>query len=172
MTETENRAKITDMTAMSGATNVSDMTDAAVIFRPMRESDTAAAAQIEAASSQEPWSQKAYADALSNENAYYLVAEHDGRVIGCCGLWQSFEEADICNVVIEAGSRRLGIAQKMLSALMEAGRKRGILYFTLEVRSGNTAAVRLYEKLGFATEGVRKGFYQNPREDALIMWKR
>lgn len=145
---------------------------AAVIFRPMQESDTVAAAQIEAASSQEPWSQKAYADALSNENAYYLVAEYDGCVIGCCGLWQSFEEADICNVVVEAGSRRQGIAQKMLLALMEAGKKRGILYFTLEVRSGNMAAVRLYEKLGFATEGVRKGFYRNPKEDALIMWKR
>lgn len=143
-----------------------------VIFRPMTERDTAAAAEIEAASSREPWSQKAYADALSDKNAYYLVAELDGQVVGCCGFWQSFEDADICNVVVAEGFRRQKIAEGMLKTLMEAGNARGVLHFTLEVRTGNTAAVRLYEKLGFVTEGVRKGFYQNPREDARIMWKR
>lgn len=145
---------------------------AAVIFRPMKGSDTAIVAEMEAASSAEPWSQKAYADALSNENAYYLVAEQDHCVVGCCGLWQSFEEADICNVVVAESRRRQGIAERMLSALMAAGEGRGVQHFTLEVRSGNTAAVHLYEKLGFAAEGIRKGFYRNPREDALIMWKR
>lgn len=144
----------------------------AAVFRPMKATDTAAAAGLEAASSKEPWSQKAYADALSNENAYYLVAEQDGCVVGCCGLWQSFEDADICNVVVAERCRRQGIAKEMLTALMEEGKRRGVLYFTLEVRSGNAAAVSLYKKLGFATEGIRKGFYQNPKEDALIMWKR
>lgn len=144
----------------------------AVIFRPMKETDTAAAAEIEAASSQEPWPQKAFADALCNENAFYLVAEQGGSVVGCCGFWQSFEDADICNVVVAQSCRRQGIAERMLTALMKAGKIRGIQYFTLEVRCGNMPAVRLYEKLGFAAEGVRKGFYQNPKEDALIMWKR
>lgn len=141
-------------------------------FRPMEEQDTKAAAEIEAFSSQEPWTQRAYADALRDKNAFYMVAQQDGRVIGCCGLWQSFEDADICNVVVAERCRRKGVAEKMLQALMEEGKKRGIANFTLEVRSGNTPAVRLYEKLGFATEGVRKGFYSNPKEDALIMWKR
>lgn len=143
-----------------------------VLFRPMEERDTAAAAQIEALSSREPWSQKAYADALKDPNAFYLAAQQDGNVIGCCGFWQSFEDADICNVVVAESCRRKGIAKEMLRALMEEGKKRGIVNFTLEVRSGNTPAIRLYEKLGFVTEGVRKGFYSNPKEDALIMWKR
>lgn len=143
-----------------------------ILFRPMEETDAAAAARIEAASSCEPWSENAYLAALKNENAFYLVAQAQGEVIGCCGFWQSFEEADICNVVISEKFRRQGIAQQMLGALMEEGKKRGIAAFTLEVRSGNTAAVRLYEKLGFLTEGVRKNFYEGPREDALIMWKR
>lgn len=146
--------------------------NAAVTFRRMEVRDTPAAAQIEAASSREPWSRKAYEDALSNENACYVVAELEGRVVGCCGLWQSFEEADICNVVVEKSCRKRGIALQMLEFLMELGRQRGAVHFTLEVRSGNAAAVSLYEKLGFLTEGVRKGFYQNPKEDALIMWKR
>jgi len=143
-----------------------------VLFRPMEEQDTAAAARIEALSSREPWSQKAYADALKDQNACYLVAQQDGQVIGCCGFWQSFEDADICNVVVIENCRRRGIAEKMLRALMGEGKKRGVLNFTLEVRSGNMPAVHLYEKLGFVTEGVRKGFYSNPKEDALIMWKR
>lgn len=143
-----------------------------VSFRSMEAADTDVAAALEAAFLQEAWSQEAYADALANENACYLVAECGGRIVGCCGLWQSFSDADICNVVVDAGYRRQGIAEGMLKALMEAGRQRGVACFTLEVRRSNTAAVRLYEKLGFVTEGVRKRFYQNPPEDALIMWKR
>lgn len=168
--KSESAARAEDESTAAGRT--SHKTVPAVTFRPMRKEDAEAAARIEAASSQEPWSQQSYADAVCNENAYYLAAELEGCVIGCCGLWQSFEEADICNVVVEEGFRRRRIAEEMLTALMEAGKKRGVLHFTLEVRKGNTAAVRLYEKLGFITEGVRRGFYQNPKEDALIMWKR
>lgn len=143
-----------------------------IIFRRMEDKDTARAAQLEGAASNEAWSQKSYADALANENAYYLVAEQEGSVVACCGLWQSFEDADICNVAVETGCRRQGIAENMLLFLMQEGKKRGIANFTLEVRRSNIPAVRLYEKLGFVTEGVRKGFYENPKEDALIMWKR
>ena len=60
----------------------------------------------------------------------------------------------------------------MLTELMRLAKQRGVKDFTLEVRSGNEAAIRLYEKLGFQMEGIRKGFYSNPREDALILWKR
>lgn len=151
---------------------VGESRNAAVTFRMMEIQDTPEAARIEAASSQEPWSQKSYEDALLNENACYVVAELEGRVVGCCGLWQSFEDADICNVVVEKSCRKRGIALEMLEFLMEMGKQRGAAHFTLEVRSSNAAAIGLYEKLGFRTEGVRKGFYQNPKEDALIMWKR
>lgn len=145
---------------------------ATVSFRPMLPGDAAFAAALEASCSAEAWSLQAYLDALANENACYLVAEREGQIVGCCGLWQSFSDADICNVAVHANCRRQGIAEGMLVALMEAGKRRGIAFFTLEVRKGNDAAVRLYEKLGFVTEGVRRGFYKNPPEDALIMWKR
>ncbi len=141
-------------------------------IRPMEKKDAATVAAMEAASTPEAWTKQAYEEALANENAYYLVAELDGAVVGCCGFWQSFEDADICNVAVQKDYRKKGIAQRMLTVLMEAAGGRGVLHFTLEVRSGNIAAVRLYEKLGFATEGIRRGFYEKPREDALIMWKR
>ena len=60
----------------------------------------------------------------------------------------------------------------MLKVLMEEGCKRGINAFTLEVRAGNAPAIHLYEKLGFVQEGIRPGFYERPKEDAIIMWKR
>ena len=143
-----------------------------VIFRRMREGDAPSAARMEAACSREAWSAGAFVSAVRDENALYLVAEREGQLVGCCGIWQSLEEGDICNVAVEQSCRRKGIGEAMLTELMRLAKQRGVKDFTLEVRSGNEAAIRLYEKLGFQMEGIRKGFYSNPREDALILWKR
>ena len=93
-------------------------------------------------------------------------------MIGCCGLWKSFEEADICNVAVREGYRRQGVARRMLLFLMDLGSRAGIERYTLEVRRSNLPALRLYEKLGFSVEAVRRNFYENPAEDALLLWKR
>lgn len=138
----------------------------------MEEKDAKPAALLEAECSREPWTREAYLEALQNENALYVTAKKEGRLIGCSGIWQSFETGDICNVAVAPDCRRQGVAEEMLGYLMEQARKRGMEQFTLEVRSANTPAIRLYEKLGFVTEGVRRGFYDAPKDDALIMWKR
>lgn len=144
----------------------------AVICRVMGREDAQAAAWLEASCSREPWTEEAFLDALENKNALYAAAWLGEEMIGCCGFWQSFEEADICNVAVAPKWRRRGIAGQMLCFLMKLAEDRGVCAFTLEVRGSNTAAVCLYEKLGFAPEGVRRNFYENPKEDALIMWKR
>lgn len=95
-----------------------------------------------------------------------------GQIIGCCGIWQSFEDGEIMNVAIKPQYRRRGLAVALLHRLMEQAGERGIRNFTLEVREGNRAAIGLYQSLGFQTEGIRKNFYSNPQENALIMWKR
>ena len=143
-----------------------------VTYRRMQREDAAAAAALEAACSREAWSESAYGSAALDSNALYLVAEEGDELVGCCGTWQSFEEGDICNVAVEESRRRRGIGEAMLRELMRMAGQRGIENFTLEVRCSNLAAIRLYEKLGFTKEGLRKGFYSNPREDALILWKR
>ena len=107
---------------------------------------------------------------LQQQDTLYLVAQQDGKVAGYCGLLQSFDEADITNVAVHPEYRRLGIACQMLEQLMEQGATRGIQRYTLEVRVSNTAAVKLYQKLGFASVGIRKNFYAFPTEDAMIMW--
>lgn len=143
-----------------------------IIIREMTEADVPQVAVLETSNFSMPWSEKAFYEQLNNEHALYMVAVYNETVLGVCGLLESFDEADICNVSVEHSHQNKGIATKMLKTLMEEGARRGIIAFTLEVRAGNLSAIHLYEKLGFVTEGIRPGFYERPKEDAVIMWKR
>lgn len=143
-----------------------------VIVRRMTAADVPGVARLEASNFSMPWSEKAFYEQLNNEYALYMVAVYDEILIGVCGLLESFEEADICNVSVESSYQNKGVAFKMLNVLMEEGARRGIIAFTLEVRAGNSKAIHLYKKLGFKEAGIRPGFYERPKEDALIMWKR
>ena len=147
-----------------------------MIIREMTVEDAAAAVALEKECFSMPWSQKIYETTLANKDTLYLLAEEDtpdGKVlVGMCGLQNILGEADISNVAVKKEFRRQGIAEKLLGQLLEEGRKSGIYAFTLEVRSSNEAAIKLYEKFGFVTEGIRKRFYEKPVEDALIMWLR
>lgn len=146
---------------------------AEIKIRSMTLKDAPAAAALERACFSEPWSENAYLSTLVNENAVYLVAEKDdGELIGICGLLDILGEGDISNVAVAENFRRQKIAERMLTELLKRGKERGITAFTLEVRASNEAAIRLYEKFGFVSEGRRKNFYEKPREDALILWKR
>ena len=92
--------------------------------------------------------------------------------MGCCGYTNSFGEADIDNVVVARQYRGCGIGQAMLRELIARGEAAGVEAFTLEVRVSNAAAIHIYEKEGFRSVGIRPGFYEKPREDAMIMWRR
>lgn len=144
-------------------------------IRRMTPADVPVVAALEKKCFSMPWSEKAYLETLANENALYLVAESSGagkQIVGMCGVLDILGEGDISNVAVEEGFRRQGIAKKLLQELLIQGESRGINAFTLEVRATNKEAIGLYEKFGFVSEGVRKNFYENPKEDAFIMWKR
>lgn len=119
-----------------------------------------------------PWSPKDFEELVEAPGTLYLVAEADGETAGCCGVTDISGEGDINNVVVAAKFRNRGIAQALLRELLRQGEEMGIGDFTLEVRVGNAAAIHVYEKLGFVSEGVRPGFYDKPKEDAVIMWRR
>lgn len=136
----------------------------------MHSGDVKEAAALEAQIFTMPWSEEGFHSALRSPDTLYLSAKQNGRLIGYCGFWQSFDEADITNVAVCERCRGRGVGYQMLVELMRLGRERGVLRYTLEVRTGNAAAVHLYEKLGFVSAGIRKNFYERPREDALIMW--
>lgn len=141
-------------------------------IRELREEDTAELAKIEAESFSMPWSQNDFRNLLRHSYCLYLVALVDGQAAGCCGCTVSCGEAVIDNVVVSERFRGQGIAQSMLRELIARGEEAHVEAFTLEVRVGNVRAIHVYEKLGFESEGIRPGFYEKPREDALIMWRR
>ena len=143
-----------------------------ITIRQMEEKDAGKAACLEADNFSAPWSENAFIETLRCDYAFYYVAEVDGCVAGICGLRNIAGEGEITNVVVAKHFRRKGVAQALLAKVLEEGSSFGIEAFTLEVRCSNTPAIRLYEKFGFKDEGVRRNFYDKPREDALIMWKR
>lgn len=119
-----------------------------------------------------PWHRESFLEMILNKDACYLVGLMEEEVVASCGLRNIVGDGEITNVVTKSSARGRRIGEQMLLKLLEEGTAMGVEAFTLEVRKSNDAAIHLYEKLGFVTEGVRKNFYEDPTEDALIMWKR
>ena len=119
----------------------------------------------------EGWSERSVAGELTNALALWLVAEENGTVAGYVGSQTVCGETDMMNVAVTADFRRRGIGEMLVNALVEELKALESHSLTLEVRASNTPAQALYEKLGFKEVGRRPKYYQNPREDALILRK-
>ena len=143
-----------------------------IIYRRMTPEDVPFISKLEEETFSMPWSADSFLEMISKEDARYYVAQMDGRLLGGCGLLMIAGEGNITNVVIAPEARNQGIGTEMLKHLMEEGNREGITAYTLEVRVSNAAAIHVYEKLGFVSEGIRPGFYEKPTEDAMIFWKR
>lgn len=148
-------------------------------IREMRREDLEEVTALEAACFSMPWKYRDFEEVLTNPDRCYLVAEAakvtadtPGRILGGCMLTHIAGEGDISNVAVHEKYRNNKIASALLSELLKLGTKRyGITAYTLEVRSQNTPARRLYEKYGFVSKGMRPNFYERPKDDAVIMWK-
>ena len=108
-------------------------------------------------------------DALNLGNAIFFVAEEEGKIAGYIGMYMSLDEGEITNVAVTAKMRQRGIGGMLLSEMKKEAERRSIAKIILEVRVSNAGAIRLYERNGFKNCGVRKGFYELPKEDAYIM---
>ncbi len=142
------------------------------MIRLMKEEDLGAVAQLEQTVFSVPWSEHNLRESLSRPEYLFLVAEEDGKVTGYAGLLMIAGEGDVTNIAVFPENRGHGTGSALTETLISEGRNRGMNAFTLEVRVSNQPAIHIYEKLGFRSEGVRKGFYEKPKEDALIMWLR
>ncbi|MBQ7584389.1 MAG: ribosomal protein S18-alanine N-acetyltransferase [Lachnospiraceae bacterium] len=137
--------------------------------------DCKAAAELETGIfGNDAWTEEDFKESLCCDYAVYVVAREtkEDRMIACAGVRNMCGDGDITNVLVDEAYREHGIAGNLLRYLMQEGAAIGVRNFTLEVRRSNTPAIRLYEKLGFVSEGIRPGFYDNPKEDAIIFWKR
>ncbi|MBB5172627.1 ribosomal-protein-alanine N-acetyltransferase [Texcoconibacillus texcoconensis] len=142
-----------------------------VRIRMMEESDLEDVLLVEHESFQKPWSKNAFLNELHiNKFAHYLVVECDGRVIGYCGLWVIIDEAHITNIAILSHYRRQGYGQRLLKEALQLARNKGAERLSLEVRVSNLGAQAMYQNFGFQTGGIRKNYYTDNQEDALVMW--
>ena len=118
----------------------------------------------------DPWSENLLGDALFDPQASFLVAEdgEEGNILGYAGLHAVLDEGYIDNIAVVPDARRHGVASALLDVFCRFGAA-NLAFLTLEVRQSNAAAIALYEKFGFRQAGLRPGYYQKPREDALIM---
>ena len=138
----------------------------------MTEDDTGAVAAMEESIFTMPWKLKDFRELLDKPDRGCVVAKAGDVIVGCVVYHNIVGDVDITNVQVKEGYRGRGIGKRLMKAAMEKARATGGERFTLEVRESNLTAISLYESLGFTLEGKRKNFYENPREDAVIMWKK
>ena len=144
-----------------------------ITYRALAQSDIDDIYAIELECFTVPWSYEGLCrDVVENPCAIYVGA-FDGRdLLGYAGMWVVLDEAHITNIAVRPEWQGRGIGRHLLKGLIRLARRSGADALTLEVRPSNTAALRLYESEGFATEGVRKKYYSDNGEDAYIMWLR
>lgn len=142
-----------------------------ITFCDMTAEHVSFVADLEKICFSDPWSEKSVASELSNPLSLWIVALQDDQVAGYVGSQTCGEESDMMNIAVHPDHRRQGIAEGLVDRLIEKLKARGSQSLTLEVRASNTPAITLYEKLGFSQVGLRKNYYRNPREDALILKK-
>ncbi len=137
------------------------------------DADLAPIVEIERASFSTPWTAEMFRWELRNSDvsATYVVKMPDGLVAAFCCVWVVLDELHINNVAVRPEFRRQGLARALLAHVTREAVQQGATRATLEVRRSNTAALRLYDRLGFALGGVRRNYYANPVEDALILWR-
>ena len=117
------------------------------------------------------WSKDSFMQELNNDLAWYYSLFNDkGELVAYAGTWHILEEAHITNIAVDKDHRRKGYGEALLKHILDDCYKEMIKYLTLEVRVSNKPAIGLYEKYGFSSFGLRKKYYQDNNEDALIMW--
>ena len=127
--------------------------------------------EIERSSFPTPWSARAvYTELTQNMYARYLVARLGGKLVGYAGMWVVLDEAHVTNIAVDPRYRRRHIGSRLLRELMVRACRQGASRMTLEVRRSNLAAQKLYARHGFRARGVRRGYYSDTREDAIVMW--
>ena len=143
------------------------------IERMEEQADLEGVLEVEAESFTNPWTRDMYAWELQNRSVchIFVVRTEECRVAGFCAFWLVFDEVHINNVAIRPPFRAQGIGTALLRHVLGEARQLGARRATLEVRSSNERARRLYERLGFHVAGVRRNYYTDPVEDALILWR-
>ena len=143
-----------------------------IVIRAARAEDVPQIMEIERASYSMPWTDTTFRGLIDRSDADVLVAaEAGGKVVGYAACWVVVDQAELGNIAVAPDWRRLGVGARLLQAVIEHARKRGVRELFLEVRVSNDVAQRLYQRHGFREVGRRRNYYVAPVEDALVMCK-
>jgi [ribosomal protein S18]-alanine N-acetyltransferase len=142
-------------------------------MEPLSTANLDAVLAIEEESFTSPWTREMYLAELDNAGVSYcyLACDENGAALGFCSFWRVLDELHINNLAVAARYRRRGVGTALLNYVLDEGRRLGARRASLEVRRSNESARLLYERLGFTAAGVRRAYYTNPVEDALILWR-
>lgn len=141
-----------------------------LIIRPMTMDDVDEVYMVEEDCFVDPWSKESIRKDLKNNLARYLVAQLDDKIVGYVGIWFVVDEGHITNVAVHSDYRGKKIGDKLVKEMIELCKENNIVAMTLEVRASNIVAQNLYRKYGFKMGGIRKEYYSDNKEDAIIMW--
>ena len=140
-----------------------------MILREMLVEDLEQVMKIERELFSPPWTREGFFTYLTHKDAMFLVVEEKGEILAYCGLLMVLDEGDITNVAVRPDRQREGIGHFLMDSLIRLAEEQGVTTIHLEVRVGNDTAIRLYERMGFTRDGIRKQYYTDPVEDALLM---
>ena len=139
---------------------------------PMTKEHIEQVLRVEEACFSIPWTREDFQREMTeNKMAIYRIAVLDGNVVGYAGMWHVVTEGHITNVAVLEEYRKKGVADALMREMIDIAKQKQMIGITLEVRVGNLPAQKLYTKHGFRPEGFRKNYYQDTKEDAVIMWK-
>ena len=142
-----------------------------LIVRNMIESDVESIATMESAVFSDAWTAKSIEDTYNQPQAFIVTAELDGKVAGYCIVYFVLDEGEIARIAVDNCFRRQGVGRKLLEQVERTCKEKGIIRLMLDVRESNESARAFYKSLGFEVDGVRKNFYEMPKENAVLMSK-
>lgn len=138
-------------------------------IRRAQPEDIAPVAELEKRCFSRPWSYQSFIFELESRDAWFSVAEDDGRIVGFAILHRFIDEGELFNIAVDESFRRMGIGEMLLGNVIEGAKRYNIGKIFLEVRKSNDPARSLYAKHGFEVCGLRKNYYDDPKEDAILM---
>ena len=140
-----------------------------MIVKPMQEGDLNQVVKIEEQLFSMPWTYEGFLGGMNQMGSIFLVAKMGEKVVGYLGMYCAFDEAEITNVGVDKKMWNQGIGQILMDAALKQARQEKIEHLILEVRKSNEQAIHLYKKMGFEKIGLRPDFYEQPREDGIVM---
>lgn len=139
-------------------------------IEPMRGRHLGAVEAIDALVFSRPWSTATWRRELSGDDRRHLVARVGDRVVGHAGTLQVVDEVHVTTVAVHPDEEGRGVASRLVERLLDEAARSGATAATLEVRASHRRTQRLYSRFGFVPAGVRRGYYSQPPDDAIVMW--